>query len=126
MKLQRNIAAAAMALSLVAGVAFATTTTTPAPETTTDTGYGMMNGQGMKKGQGMMGNNGQDCFRNNGGHGMGQKGMKQGRRGMHHGGAMMNPEMVEKRNAFLDSTVELRKQLHDKCLPIKKPPVIPQ
>lgn len=131
MKLKRNIAAAAMALSLVAGVALATTTTTPDPQTTNGPGYGMNNGQGMMNGQGamngqgrhhrgqmsgqgMMGNNGQDCFRNNGGPGMGQKGMMQGRRGMHFGGAMMNPEMLEKRNQFLDATVELRKSIHDK------------
>ncbi|AGF77841.1 hypothetical protein UWK_01278 [Desulfocapsa sulfexigens DSM 10523] len=125
MKMKRNIVAAAMALSLVAGVALATTTATPDPQIpAAGPGYGRMNGQGMMngqgpgsmRGQGMMGNNGQDCFRDNAGPcmGMGHKGMKQGRCYKNRGGAMMNPEMVEKRNAFLDATVELRKQIHDK------------
>ncbi|MCF8055294.1 MAG: hypothetical protein K9K37_01480 [Desulfocapsa sp.] len=109
MKLKRNIAAAAMALSLVAGVALATTSATPDPQAPFGPGYGRMNGQGV------MGNNGQDCFRNNGGPGMGmeRKGMRQGRFN-NRGGAMMNPAMVEKRNTFLDATVALRKQIHDK------------
>ncbi|MCK5070656.1 MAG: hypothetical protein KAR01_08940 [Desulfocapsa sp.] len=82
-------------------------------------GHHMFNGQGRHHkgnayGKGMRGHNGQNCFQNNRGRGMGQQqGMMQGQRGMNGGGAMMNPELVEKRNQFLDSTAELRKQLHD-------------
>ena len=126
MKLKRNITAAVMALSLVAGVALATTT--PDTQTTTGPGYGygMMNGQGPHhgakgmmrgsgQGYGMMKGNGQGCFMNNGGgQGMGKMMRQGGGRGMHHGRAMMNPEMLEKRNQFLDATVELRKEIHDK------------
>lgn len=137
MKIKTNITTAAMALSLIAGVALATAATTPTTDTppvTNGQGYGMMNGQGFGNGmgmgqengqgrhhrgnaygKGMRGHNGQNCFQNNRSWGMGQQqGMMQGRRGMHGGGAMMNPELVEKRNQFLDSTAELRKQLHDK------------
>jgi hypothetical protein len=114
MKLKRNITAAALALSLVAGVALAATTTTTDTQATTGPGYGMMKGQGMMNGQGMMRGNGPGCaMMNNCGHGMGKM-MMQGRRGMHHGGAMMNPELVQKRNQFLDATADLRKQIHDK------------
>ncbi len=105
MKLKRNIAAVAMALSLVAGTAFATGHY--GPKATTCPGFGM-------KGQGMMGDKRHCCFRKGDVCGMWSKGMKHGKRGMHHGRAMMNPEMLEKRNQFLDATVELRKQLHDK------------
>jgi len=117
MKLKRNITAAVLALSLVAGVALATTAT-DTPQTATGPGYGMMNGQGPQyganmRGKGMMRGNWQGCAMNNGGPGMGKM-MMQGGPGMHHGGAMMNPELVEKRNQFLDATVELRKQIHDK------------
>jgi len=115
-----------MALSLIAGVALATTPT-PEPETTTGPGYGMMRGQGTMNGQGgqmrskgMRGGQNQDCLMNGGGQRMGSKGMMHGKRGMHNGGKMMNPEMAEKRDKFLDSTVELRKQLHDKQFAYKE------
>jgi hypothetical protein len=119
MKLKRNITAAVMALSLVAGVAFAATTTDTQPTTGPGYGYGMMNGQGPHHGanmhgKGMMRGNGPGCAINNGGPGMGPKMMMQGGRGMHRGGPMMNPELVEKRNQFLDATADLRKQIHDK------------
>lgn len=118
MKLKRNITAAVIALSLVAGVALATTTTDTQTTTGPGYGYGMMGGQGFHhganmRGKGLVRGNGQDCFMNNGGQGMGRM-MMQGGRGWRHGGAMMSPELVEKRNQFLDSTIELRKQIHDK------------
>jgi len=120
MTLKRNITAAVMALSLVAGVALATTTPDTATTTGPGYGHGMMNGQGPHHGnmhgKGMMkGNgNGRGYGMNKGGQGMGKMMMEEGGRGMHHGRGMMNPELVEKRNQFLDATTELRKQLHDK------------
>lgn len=116
MNVKKQIAATAMALSLVAGVALAATTTTPDPQTAAGPGYGIMGGPGMMKGRGMMWDNNQDCFRNNGGPGMGMghRGIMQGRHGMNGCGAILSPEMTEKRNKFLDATVELRKQIHDK------------
>jgi len=132
MKLKRNITAAALALSLVAGVALATTSNTDISRGPgTGQGYGMMNGQGagMMNGQGfhhdfggagwhgkgMRGNGNQNCWNGNGrrGNSMGQKGMMQGGPGMFRGAAM-NPEMQEKRNAFMEATKDLRKELHNK------------
>ncbi len=127
MKLKRKIAATALALSLVAGVALATTPTdTPPPPPVPGPGYGMMGGQGMgphhgKKmrgnammGPGMMGGQGMGCgMMQAGGPGMGRMMMQGGGCGM-RGGAMMNPQMLEKRNQFLDATTELRKQIHTK------------
>lgn len=115
MKLKRNITATALALSLVAGVALAATTNTDTRGPGNGSGYGMMNGQGPHHGfggagwhgKGMRGNN-QDCLNGNGGsgRGMGQKGMFRG--------AGMSPENQESRNAFMEATKDLRKQLHDK------------
>ncbi len=106
MKLKRNISAAVMALSLVAGVAFAANSVDNQGGDVTAPGYGMMYGQGphhgmYKQGKGMRGRGGQACFMNNGGSGM-------------RGGRMMDPALLEKRNQFLDATVDLRKQIHDK------------
>jgi hypothetical protein len=122
MKVKRNITAAALALSLVAGVALAATSNTDTQGSGNGSGYGMMNGQGPHHGfggagwhgKGMRGNN-QDCWNGNGGSGgrMGQKGMMRGGSGMSRGAAM-SPEMQEKRNAFMESTKDLRKDLHDK------------
>ncbi len=124
MNVKQNLTIAAMALTLVTGVALATAADT----TSTDVqqrgpGFGMKNGQGPHHGvrgnggcgksmKGMMNGN-QDCGMANCGQQMGRKGMKGKGSGMHHG-AIMNPEMREKRNQFLDSTVALRKQMHDK------------
>lgn len=124
MKLKRNITAAALALSLVAGVALATTSNTDTPSVPGNSpGYGMMNGQGPHHGfggagwhgKGMRGNGNKECWKGNGGpgSGMGQKGMMRGGPGMSRG-AGMNPEMQEKRNAFMEATKDLRKELHDK------------
>ncbi len=121
MKLKRNITATALALSLVAGVALATTSNTDSPSPGNGQGYGMMKGQGAHHGfggsswhgKGMRGGANQDCWNENRGSGMGQKGMKRGGSGMQRG-AMMNPEMQEKRDAFLNATVDLRKEMHDK------------
>lgn len=116
MKLKRNITAAALALSLVAGVALAATSATDTTsEPVTGPGYGMMNGQGPHHGKGMRGNGNQACWKGNGGSGSGmeQKGMMRGGPGMYRG-AGMNPEMQEKRNAFMEATKDLRKELNDK------------
>lgn len=124
MKLKRNITATALALSLVAGVALAATSNTDSPRGPgSGQGYGMMNGQGPHHGfggagwhgKGMRGNGNQDCWNGNGrrGNGMGQKGMNGGGPGMFRG-AGMNPEMQETRNAFMEATKDLRKELHDK------------
>lgn len=124
MKVKQNLTIAAMALTLVTGVALATAADTTATGSQRGPGYGMMmHGQGPHHGargnggcgksmKGMMNGN-QDCGMANCGQRMGRKGMMGGGPGMHHG-ATMNPEMREKRNQFLDSTVELRKQMHDK------------
>lgn len=116
MKLKKNITAAALALSLIAGIAFAATSgTETTSEAVTAPGYGMMKGQGPHHGKMMRGNCNQECSKGNGGPGrdMGQKGMMRGGPGMSRG-AGMNPEMQEKRNAFLDATKDLRKELNDK------------
>ncbi len=121
MKFRRDITAAALALSLVAGVALASTSEIQVPMPGNGQGYGMMNGQGAgyrgfagpgMRAMGMRGGN-QDCWNGNGGPGMGMKGMRRGGPGMHHG-AMMNPEMRQKQYAFLDATKDLRKKMHDK------------
>ncbi len=121
MKLRRDITAAALALSLVAGVALASTSDTVNQMPGNGQGYGMMNGQGAgsyglggpgMRAMGMRGGN-QDCWNRNGGPGMGMKSMRRGGPGMHHG-AMMNPEMRQKQYAFLDATKDLRKKMHDK------------
>lgn len=122
MTFKRNITATALALSLVAGVALAATSNTDSQSPGNGQGYGMMKGQGAHHGfggsswhgKGMRGGANQDCWNGNGGPGMGQKGMKRGGSGMMHRGAMMNPEMQEKRDAFLSATVDLRKEMHDK------------
>jgi len=124
MKVKTTITAAALALSLVAGTALAAATTDA--ETTmpgNGPGYGMMNGQGPHHGMGGPGWHGkglrggnQDCWKGKGGQGMGQNkmmGMMGAGPGMQRG-SMMNPEMKEKRNAFLDSTKDLRKNIHEK------------
>lgn len=118
MKLKRNISAAVMALSLVAGVAFAANSTDSQGGYVTGPGYGMMYGQGphhgmYKQGRGLRGGCGQPCFMNNGGSGMGKRGMMGAGYGM-RGGRMMDPALLEKRDQFLDATVDLRKQIHDK------------
>lgn len=121
MKVKQNITVAAMAISLVAGVALATAADMNTSDVQRSPGFGMMNGQGAHHGgRGSRGcghkpmmNTNQDCDRTNCGQRMGRKGMMGGGPGMHHG-ATMNPEMREKRNQFLDSTVELRKQMNDK------------
>ena len=123
MKLRRDITAAALALSLVAGVALASSSDTQVQMLGNGQGYGMMNGQGAghrgfagpgMRAMGMRGGS-QDCWNGNGGSGMGMgmKGMRHGGSGMHHG-AMMNPEMRQQQYAFLDATKDLRKQMHDK------------
>ncbi len=122
MKVKQNITVAAMALSLVAGVALATAADMNTTDVQRGTGFGMMSGQGSHHGttrgergcghKAMMKTN-QDCGMANCGQRMGRKGMMGGGPGMHHG-AVMNPEIREKRNQFLDSTVELRKQINDK------------
>lgn len=123
MKVKQNLTIAAMALTLVTGVALATAADTASTDSQRGSGYGMMmNGQGSHHGTArgdrgcghktmMKGN--QDCGIGKCGQRMGRKGMMGGGSGMHHG-AMMNPEMREKRDQFLNSTVELRKQMHDK------------
>ena len=122
MKVKQNLTIAAMALTLVTGVALATAADTDSTDSQRGSGYGMMNGHGSHHGtakgdrgcghKAMMKGN-QDCGMANCGQRMGRKGMMGGGPGMHHG-ATMNPEMREKRDQFLDSTVELRKQKHDK------------
>ena len=120
MKRTGNIAAAVVALSLVAGVALATTAENDS-QLVPGGGpcYGMMNGQGFHHGFGGPGMYGkakrggnQGCWKGNDGSQMGPKGMMgkgYGRRGM-----MMNPEMREKRDAFLDATKELRKEMMER------------
>lgn len=120
MKLKKNVIATALALSLVAGIAYANTSESQPP---VGPGHGqMMNGQkGGQRGPGMMmgrdammGDDQGGCSMMNGQYpGTGQM-MMQGGRGMHRGGAMMNPQILEKRNQLLDATVELRKQIQDK------------
>lgn len=120
MKMKRNITAAVMALSLVAGVALAANSVDSPVADVTGPGYGMMYGPGQhyglhKQGRGMRGWGGQGCLmNNNGGPGMGQQGMMGRGFGMGRGAGMMDPALLEKRNQFLDATVELRKQIHDK------------
>jgi len=103
--MKRTILAAALTLSLVSTMAIAQ----PPMHSTAEgnqpgqMGQGMMMGQGRGmmgmhgKGMGMMGKSNQ-CM-------MGQ--------GM-HGAGMMGSGSVAKRDAFLDSTKELRKSIHDK------------
>lgn len=130
MKFKKNIVATAMALTMVAGVALAAAPDANVSDTTRGPGYGMMDGKGPHHGQkghhgsfgkkGMRGG-GQGCGMAGAGKGMGRKGMMhggmmgmmQGGPGMHHGAAM-NPEMRQKMNQFMDSTKELRKEVHDK------------
>lgn len=120
MKVAGNITAVALALSLVAGIAMAATSTEDSQVPVENPVYGMMNGQGPqnglagpgKRGKGMRGGN-QECWQGNGGPGQGQNAMMRGGHGKNRG-AMMNPEMREKRDAFLDATVDLRKEMHDK------------
>jgi hypothetical protein len=101
MKVRQNITVAAMALTLLAGVALATAADTkPVDAQQRGPGYGMMNGD-------------HGCSMANGGQRMGRHGMMGKGPGMRHGAAM-NPEMREKRNQFLDATVELRKKINDK------------
>lgn len=119
MKMKRNITAAVMALSLVAGVAFAANSVDSPVVDGTAPGYGMMYGPGphhgmYKQGRGMRGWGGQACLMNSNGPGMGQRGMMGPGFGMRRGGGMMDPALLEKRDQFLDATVELRKQIHDK------------
>lgn len=118
MKLKRNIAATALALSLMAGVALATIPATP-PQPSPAGGPGngmMMRGNGMMgMGGGVMGQGmGGYGMMNNFGPGMGKLMMQGCGPCGKRGGAMMNPQMLEKRNQFLDATTELRKQIHDK------------
>ncbi|MBU0945227.1 MAG: hypothetical protein KJ804_09575 [Proteobacteria bacterium] len=119
MKLKRNMSVAVIALSLLAGVALAANSTdTSSGDTTTGPGYGMMDGQGPyyygmhnRHGKGMRG---QGCLMNGGEAGMGQKGMMGQGLGMNRGAGMLDPALLEKRNQFLDATVDLRKRIHDK------------
>jgi hypothetical protein len=125
MKMKRNITTAVMALSLVAGVALAADSVGSQNEVPTVPGYGMMSGSGPhhgmhKQGRGTKGKCNQNCRMNKGGSGMGQQGIMGSGSGMGHGAAMMDPELLEKRNQFLDTTVDLRKQIHDKHFSYKE------
>lgn len=119
--MKQTILATAFALSLVAGTAFAHPQhATAEGDQAWQGGPGMMMGKGAgmrgPSGQGrgmmgmhgnrmgMMGNKGQ-CMMNQGMHGSGMMGGPHG---------MMDPAQVEKRDAFLDATKELRKNIHDK------------
>jgi len=123
MKVKSTITAAALALSLVAGTALAATTDTETTMPGNGPGYGMMNGQGSYQGmsgagwhgKGMWGGS-QDCSKGMSSQGMGRHGMMGmmgGGAGMQRG-AMMNPEIKEKLNTFLDSTKDLRKSIMEK------------
>ena len=123
MNVKRDITVAALALSLIAGVAMATTTESETQPVGQGPGYGMMNGQGQQKGFGGQGMRGkrlqggdQECWRANGGPGMGKKAMM----GRGHRQMMMNPEMREKRDAFLDATKDLRKEMMEKRFAYKE------
>lgn len=117
--MKQTILATALALSLVAGTAFAHPKhATAEGDQTWRGGPGMMMGQGpgMRgpggQWQGMRGMHGmgragnpEQCLT---GQGMYGPGMMRG----HHW--MMEPAQVENRDAFLEATKELRKNIHDK------------
>lgn len=118
MKLKRNIGAVAVALSLVAGVAFAANGGNGMIGSGGGPGYGMMYGQGphsgqYKQGRGMRGW-GCACFIDGYGPGMGKRGGMGPGFGRGRGAGVNDPALFEKRNRFLDATVELRKKIHEK------------
>jgi hypothetical protein len=123
--MKRTILAAALTLSLVSTMAIAQ----PPMHSTAEGNQPGQMGQGMMMGQGrgMMGGGGQGSGM------MGMHGKGMGMMGMHgkgmgmmgksnqcmmgqgmHGAGMMGSGSVAKRDAFLDSTKELRKSIHDK------------
>lgn len=117
MNVKRDISVAVLALSLIAGVALASTTESETQPAEQVPGYGMMDGQGPHQGfagYGMRGkrfqNGDQECWRAKDGQRMGRKAMM----GRGHHKMMMNPEMREKRDAFLDATKDLRKEMMEK------------
>ncbi len=126
-----TILATVLALSLVAGTAFAHQMhATAEGDQIWQGGPGMMMGKGAgmkgpgRQGQGMMGMHGTGMgmmgMHGNGMGMMGKTGQCMMGRGMHGAGmmggphGMMDPAQVEKRDAFLDATKELRKNIHDK------------
>ena len=111
--MKRTILAATLALSLVSTMAIAQPMHSPAEgNQNRQMGHGMMMGQGsgMMEGgpsQGMMGMHGKGMGM------MGQPGHCAMGQGM-HGAGMMGSGSVAQSDAFLDSTKELRKSIHDK------------